>query len=51
MDPEEQEHVHLNIRKKFFTVRTVIQQNYLPRDVVESPSLEVSKMQTGQGAR
>ncbi|KAK4806910.1 hypothetical protein QYF61_012631 [Mycteria americana] len=38
------ERVHLDIRRKCFTVRTIIQWNNLPRDVVESPSLEVSKM-------
>ncbi|KFQ49940.1 hypothetical protein N334_14201, partial [Pelecanus crispus] len=36
-----QERFHLDIRKKFFTLRTIIHWNNLPRDVVEFPSLEV----------
>jgi len=40
-----QERFHLNIRKNFFIVTTVIHQNNFPRDVVESPSLEIFKMQ------
>ncbi|KAK4829749.1 hypothetical protein QYF61_006458 [Mycteria americana] len=40
-----QERFHLDIRKKFFTVRTIIHCNNLPGDMVESPSLEVFRMQ------
>lgn len=36
---------HLNIRKKFFTVRAIIHYSSLPRDVVESLSLQVFKVQ------
>jgi len=35
---------HPNIRKKFFTMRTISHWNNLPRDVVESASLEVFRM-------
>ena len=33
----------LGIRKSFFTKRTVKQRNRLPKEVVQSPSLEVFK--------
>jgi len=35
----------LNVRRKFFTVRTINHWNNLPRVWVESPSLEAFKMQ------
>ena len=34
---------HLNMRKDFFTVRVTEQQNRLPREGVEPPSLETFK--------
>lgn len=39
-----QERFHLDIRKKFLTARTLTHQKNLPRDVVESQSLEVFKV-------
>ncbi|KFV81057.1 hypothetical protein N308_12218, partial [Struthio camelus australis] len=34
---------HLNVRKKFFPVRVTEQWHRLPRELVESPSLEIFK--------
>jgi len=35
---------HLNMRKNFFPLRVTEPWNRLPRDLVESPSLEIFKM-------
>ena len=35
------------MRKKFFTTRVVRHQNRLPREAVDAPSLEVSKVRLG----
>jgi len=34
---------HLNMRKNFFTLRVMEPWNRLPREAVESPSLEICK--------
>jgi len=34
---------HLNMRKKFFTLKVTEHCNRLPREVVDSPSLEIFK--------
>jgi len=34
---------HLNMRKNFFTLRVTEHWNRLPREAVESPSLEISQ--------
>ncbi|KFP67469.1 hypothetical protein N322_11560, partial [Cariama cristata] len=34
---------HLNIRKNFYTLRVAENWNRLPREIVESPSLEIFK--------
>lgn len=35
--------LHLNVRKHSFTVRVTKHRNRLPREIMESPSLEISK--------
>lgn len=35
--------IHLNIRKNFFTLRMIKHWNQLSREVMESPSLEITK--------